>query len=83
MSFLLGRSNVQDDIDGFDENVSGHFVDMLDDLRRIVKYTNGIPTVVDAHGNNVDGIRIQTVYQGLDARTEIVGRTRRLDNLLM
>ena len=51
-----------------DENVLGNFVDMLDKLCPITKHIIVIPIVVDAHGNNVDGIRLQALYQGLEAR---------------
>ena len=67
--FYWGDDYVQNNISGQSENVSGHFVDVLDKLRRIVKHSNGSPSMVDAYGNNVDGTFIPELYQGLEART--------------
>ena len=33
----------------------------------VTKHIIGIPKVVDGHGNNVDEIWLQALYQGLDA----------------
>ena len=40
------------------KNGLGHFVDVLDKLRRFTKHTNGIPIVVNAHDNEVEEIRL-------------------------
>ena len=43
-------------------------MDVLDKLHRIIKHSIGLPSLVDAYGKSVDGIRIQELYQGLEAR---------------
>ena len=73
VSFLLG----QVDVTGLNQEVSGHFVDVLDKLRRILKHT-GTPAVVDSAGNIIDGFCLQLLYQGLEAR---IRNSRRNPNL--
>ena len=46
--------------------MSGHLVDVLGKFRLIIKHTNSIPAVVDAHSKNVDGFQFQALNQGLE-----------------
>ena len=66
--FCWGQDYIQDDLTGFDQELSGHFVDVLDRLRRIIEHSSGISTLTDAAGNFIDGFRLQLLYQGLEAR---------------
>ena len=36
-------------------------------LRRINKHSKGISLVTDSQGNTLDGFRVQSLYQGLEA----------------
>ena len=63
--FYLGDNYVPDDITGLGENVSGPLVVILDKLTWIINHSNGLPSVVDAYGDNVDWIRIQALNQVL------------------
>ena len=66
--FYWGDDYVQDDITSLGENVSVHFVEVLDKLRRVINDINGLPLVVEAYANNVDGICIQALYEELEAQ---------------
>ena len=68
-SFNWSDDYIHDNITGLKEKVSGQFVDVLDKLRQIIKHTNSLPSLVDACGDNVDGIRILALYLGLKARS--------------
>ena len=49
-----------------DGDVSGRFVDVLDQSKRIVKLTLDITSVIDSHGVAIDSFRLQSLYQGLE-----------------
>ena len=60
---------------GFDTAVLKHFVDVLDKLRRINKHSKSILLVADAQGITIDEFRLQSLYQGFEARNRNIGRT--------
>ena len=66
--FYWGAGYAQDDISGFDSAVLEHFIDVLDKLRRINKHSKGIAIVTDVQEKTVDGLRLQSFYQDLEAR---------------
>ena len=49
-----------------DQDVSGHFVDVLDKLRLIVEHSLSMPSVTDSLGITIDRFRLQSLYQGLE-----------------
>ena len=61
-----------------DQQVSGHFVDVLDKLRRSIHHSSGISTMIDEARKVIDGFRLQSLYQGLEAR---LWNSRRNPNL--
>ena len=69
---------IQDDVTGLDQDGSGRFVDVLDKLRRIIKITSGLTAVIDSAGNVIDGFRLQSLYQWLEA---LISKSRRNPNL--
>ena len=60
----------------------GFFVYTFDNLRRIVTSTNGSPTVVDAQQLSTNS-EFKHFARDWGQESEIVGRIRRLENLLM
>ena len=46
-----------------DQDVSGHFVDVLDKSRLIVEHSLSMPSVTDSLGITIDRFRLQSLYQ--------------------
>ena len=57
-------------------------MDVLDKLRRINKHCKGIVFVADAQRNTIDGFRLQSLYQVLEARIRSSRKNTRLDKLV-
>ena len=58
--FYWGQDYIRD-VTGVDKNVSGHFIEVLHKLRRIVEHTSGNPSLTDSAENAIDGFRLQSL----------------------